>query len=268
MAALNEGKEQIVDLDLTGSSVSKTGIDEFPKLPELKSLNLTSTRVNDAALSAVSGLNKLETLILDQTPIDGACLAEVSKVAGLKSLSLRNVSVSDKSLATLGSLEKLEVLRLDGNPNLLGNDLGALIKKDRLEALRELSVDGTKLGMYGLNELDSLKNLEVFNGSNASLGDVTLIALAKCPRIRVLHAASNTLTAEGVKGLTRAADTLEELTLNGNSTITDDGLNGLRRLTKLKRVDLSGTGCTRDAVKTLADRFLKETAVVFNGEEF
>jgi Leucine-rich repeat (LRR) protein len=267
VAALGEGRERIVNVDLTRSPVSNQGLKAIAGFPEMRLLNLTATRITDAALSVLPECKHLETLILDEAGVTSAGMAFIGQTPWLKSLSLQRTPITDADLTYLKGLPALEVLRLDGNSSLFGKQLGEVIDGKGLPSLREFTLSGTQLGFYGLNSANDLRSLEVFRANQAAINDQVLLALSKCPKLRVVIIGGNPVTNEGMKHMSKCK-TLEELIVVDCRAVTDISFNYLKVLKGLKKLDVSQTSCTPQAVKVLADKFLTETDVVYNGQGF
>ncbi|WP_437201933.1 leucine-rich repeat domain-containing protein [Planctomicrobium sp. SH664] len=267
LAALPSGLEQIRELDLSKSPVTEAGLQQLNKFPELKRVNLSDTRTSNDSLRFASQWPRLEELLLDRTAVDSSGLAHLSKATGLKRLTLSSAPINDPGLQSLESLTGLESLVIDGNPNLMGQSFGFLIEQHRLSKLRELNANGTRIGLYGLGNAGAMKDLEVLLVSQAGISDAVLREVSTCPKLRQLDIRDNAVTDAGVKTLAKLRQ-LKELNLANCRAVTNQSLAAFKGMKQLERLDVSNTACSGDAVRELATRFLPDTVIVFNGEEF
>lgn len=266
LASLPEGLDGITTLDLRGSTVTTAGARHLPRFPALRELDLSSSRIDGSALSYVAQIGELKSLQLDGLAFDDAALAPLAALAHLEELTLNGTSITDGGFEYLKDLPQLRVLRIGSNSNLRGNGFTALVRKNHFRDLRELSVNRTEFGYYGLQELDRLKELEVLHAHGANVSDDSLEGVQTCVRLRVLDLGDNKVSDGGLRKLARLKE-LEELQLAGNPAISDDGLNFLKTHTGLRRLTLDGTRVTPDAARRLKERFLKQTTITIEGQE-
>lgn len=96
--------------ELNGS----VGIDgDAPGQPVWK-VDLSGVSVNAAVLQLLRAFPELETLTLDRTPIDDEQLEHVGEIRTLRELSLVDTQITDAGLKHLAKLEKLERIDLSG----------------------------------------------------------------------------------------------------------------------------------------------------------
>jgi len=143
-----------------GDFDDKTLMQLTDHLPDVERLDFTDSGFDDAALSHVPELTKLEELVLRRTPITDAGLQHLAEVYSLQRLNLDGTAVTDVGLMYLKALSNLKRLDLS-NTKITGEGLVHLRNLHRLEFL---VLDGTLLddsGAQALQELTGLKSLEM-----------------------------------------------------------------------------------------------------------
>ncbi len=137
-------KAPIETLHLSGDSFSNDGLMELLKsLKNLKSLNLSYTKLSDKGLSVISGEN-LKNLVIYKNQITDKALFYISKFSNLSCLSIDEKSLSDKGLFYISKLSKLSYLSIEG-ANLTDKGYVYLSNKgyvhfSKLHQLKELRV--------------------------------------------------------------------------------------------------------------------------------
>jgi hypothetical protein len=102
---------------------------------------------------------------------------------------------------------------------------------------------------------------------HAELTDQALIGITQCKNLKVLDLSNNLLGNNALKPLGTFRQ-LETLKIRDCDGITDAGLNHLRGLKSLKRLELGNTACTPEAVRTLKERFLSNAEIHFRDEVY
>jgi sulfatase modifying factor 1 len=123
--------------------------------------------------------------------------------------------LTDDFLAALRAIDEPVDLHLDGRGNLTAEQLAGLLATRHLRGL-SISNIGTKVA------------------------DADFALLANHPRLELLHLLGGPQLADGMFAYVAKHDRLEELHLD-SPHITDDGLQSLAPLTRLKSLRLSGT---------------------------
>ncbi len=85
------------------------------KQGEIVQVDLTNTSITDSGLKHLKGLAKLQRLMLDNDEISDDGLVHLKGLVSLQDLSLAGTPVSDEGLAHLKGLKKLTVLHLAGS---------------------------------------------------------------------------------------------------------------------------------------------------------
>ena len=229
--------EQIVQiktlkrLDLSFTYVTDAGIQHLGQLPAIEELTLDAAEaITDAAASYLRANKTLRKLVLRGTDITDVGMPYLAALTGLKSLDLSNTMVGDVGLESLPALSQLEELNLGGT-RITGTNLNFL---KLLPHLKKLSFNGIQRRNAGacwtplitdldLNILSLLSGLEDLNlGVGVSLG-----------RTGMPVGAGNCRVTGGIQ-------------------LTDLGVAKLSKLTRLRRLDISGAKVTPAGLKALA----------------
>ena len=99
---------KIVMLPLT--KVTDAGLFNLKGLNQLQVLCLNNTQITDAGLENFKGLNQLQTLYLNDTQITDAGLENLKGLNQLRRLSLGNTQITDAGLENLKGLNQLQEL--------------------------------------------------------------------------------------------------------------------------------------------------------------
>jgi hypothetical protein len=152
----------------------------LPALPFRFALHLPNTKVTDAGLKELKGLNNLNVLVLNNTQVTDAGLKELKGLNNLEILSLDGTKVTDAGLKELKGLKNLTRLYLKETKV---TDAGLKELKE-LKNLERLDLSGTKVTDAGLKELKGLNNLRLLDlrGSKVTDDGVTQLrdALPDC----------------------------------------------------------------------------------------
>ena len=247
--ASNNDIERVVEikglkrLDLSFTYVSDAGIELLQQLPQLDELTLDATEaITDAAASYLRANKRLRKLVLRGTDITDVGMPYLAALTGLKSLDLSHTMVGDVGLESLPALTELEELNLGGT-RITGINLNFL---KLLPRLKKLSFNGIQRRNAGacwtplitdldLNTISLLSGLEDLNlGIGVSLG-----------KTGVAVGAGNCHVTGGIQ-------------------LTDLGVAKLAKLTKLRRLDISGAKITPAGLKVLKSLPQLERLSVWN----
>lgn len=221
-------------VDLRASWVTDSDMPRFARMTDLKSLDLSLTRVTDRGLRALKTAPNIEELNLyfaERITDEGA--AAVKGWKHLKKLNLRGTKITDSTLEMLESVPTLESL-----------DIGWAEVTDT-----------------GLDHLAALTNLKWLTMGGNKLTDASLQFLRQMPQLEYLDIGGQQRTDSGLwsvllseTGMQSIASVTElrELRLEGRN-VSGKGLELLKPLKKLERLDLQGCKRLReDAVATLS----------------
>jgi internalin A len=225
----------IVSVNLHGSWVSDSDIAELAKLPALAVLDLSETRITDRGLldlKTASNLTELNLYYAELLSDQG--IAVVKSLPHLKRLNLRGTKITDSTLQLLNRVTSLESLDI-AFAQVTDSGIGQL----SLPNLKELSIGGDKLTDAGLQALRQLPTLTSLDVSGAQRTDSGLWSVS--------------LTDSGVEAISTLKD-LQHLRLNG-ATISARGLEKLKNLSKLERLDLQDCVRVKDDALPVLESF-------------
>ncbi|KAH6804381.1 hypothetical protein C2S51_032628 [Perilla frutescens var. frutescens] len=162
------------DLNLSGSALFDNSVEHIVCIGEsLKHLNLNDTKVSSEGIRALAGhVPNLETLLLSGTPIDDTAVSYISMMPALKIINLSRTNVkgwiqqvhgaSDEvpSFSALESLSHLESLNLE-ELHIKDAALSPLMNMNRLTYLSLRSVSLTDASLYHISSAAKLIHLGV-----------------------------------------------------------------------------------------------------------
>lgn len=247
--ASNNDIERIVELkslkrlDLSFTYVSDAGIERLQELPQLEELTLDATEaITDAAASYLRANKKLRKLVLRGTDITDVGMPYLAALTGLKTLDLGHTMVGDVGLESLPALSELEELDLGGT-RITGINLNFL---KLLPKLKKLSFNGIQRRNAGACWTPLITDLDLDTISLlAGLEDLNLGVGVSLGKGGVPVGAGNCHVTGGIQ-------------------LTDLGVAKLSKLTKLRRLDLSGAKVTPAGLKVLKNLPQLERLSVWN----
>lgn len=237
-------------LDISGSIANDDVVAKLTTLENLESLNLNGTPVSPAVGVPLSRFPSLHSLNLASTAVDDSTVAAVSQLP-IQELDLMRTRITNVSILTLKKLKSLKVLNV-----AFTQVSGESFKGFGNGALRKLNVGETSFGVDGLLAIKGMKSLEDLNVFRAGVVEHKSIAsvFRSCPHLRILNAGGNGITNAGMEVFFKGHDSLEELLLNENNGITDQGLSFLIAVKTLKLLELHGTGCSANGAQALKQK--------------
>jgi hypothetical protein len=217
-------------LDLSFTYVTDAGVQHLQQLPELEDLTLdTVEALTDAAASYLRSDKHLRRLVLRGTDITDVGMPYLAALTGLKSLDLSHTMIGDVGLESLPALSELEELNL-GATRITGANLNFL---KLLPKLKKLSFSGIQHRNGGACWTPLLTDLDLDTLSLlAGLEDLNLGVGVSLGKTGVPVGAGNCRVTGGIQ-------------------ITDLGVAKLAKLTRLRRLDLSGARITPPGLKAL-----------------
>jgi len=251
------GVKQGDTVDLRASWVTDSDIPLLAKMPELKKLDLSLTRITDRGLRGLrpaAGITDLNLEFAEAAGEEGTSALRGWK--HLTRLNLRGTKITDATLEVLGGLTTLEALDI-GYAQLTDVGLDWLTS---LTKLQEIRLGGNKLtdaGLQFLRQLPQLTYLDIAGSqrTDSGLWSITLAeqgvdAIASVSSLRELHAGGTALAANGLKKL-QTLPHLERLSLQGCKKVAKDAVPALAGFKGLKWLDVTGTGLTDEDVTAL-----------------
>jgi hypothetical protein len=202
--------------EVTSASISvKPGmLEKLKEFSEIGSLFLNGA-VSDADAATLQSLPKLKYLQCMWSNLSDAGLAELCNCPQLEHIEISGTNVTDAGLARVQSLTKLHHL---GIHDALISDAGLAVLKD-MPLLDWIAFNRCQITGSGLIHLQAL------------------------PRLNLVSLNGNPLTAEGFAELSKLQQ-VTMLQLESCKTLTDDSLQHVGKLTKLRSLSLRGTSIT------------------------
>jgi Leucine-rich repeat (LRR) protein len=250
------------------------GLIHLKRLPKLRWLNLSNTKITDDGLCHLSALRSLEQLQLANTDITDQGLEQLKGLKGLNELSVGGTNVTGRGLADFQkALPNCGVSpspeRLDAVPEHVplwppdhqptGTDVLEKVKQLQGSAKVDRSrpdqpiVDFTLFDSNISDEsllqlLGHMPNLERLNLRRVLVGDSLAEGVMRF-KLTFLSLDDSRLTDEGLRHIGQIT-TLRELSLN-HTRITDAGLRHLTGLKDLERLYVGDTRVTRSGCAML-----------------
>jgi Leucine-rich repeat (LRR) protein len=245
------------NVDLRASWVTDSDIPRLAQMRDLRRLDLSLTRISDRGLRALKTAPAIEELNLyfaEQITDEGASVVKNWK--HLKRLNLRGTKITDSTLEFLAGVPTLEWLDVGWAQT---TDTGF----DHLAALtnlRALTMGGNKLTDTALQFLRQMPQLEYLDISGQQRTDSGLWSLmltetgmqsiASVTELRELRIGGTAVTTRGLEPL-RSLSKLERLDLQGCKRLKDDAAGVLATFKQLRVLDLKDSGLSEQAVATL-----------------
>lgn len=238
-------------LDLSGTRVGDAALADIARLSNLKGLKLEFCQsLTDQGLTALKEAAQLRILVLTGTGITDSGVSGLSSWSNLQVLDLELCDgVTDVSCTALGAMRDLQVLilRKSGFESERITDSG-MRSLQQLTQLEVLDLYGNRVTDSGLHGIKNWNNLRVLNLSLLPITDSGLFHLSTLKQLRCLQlvysegVAGPIVSNKGLQALLKL-ERLEWLDLTGAS-INDDGLLQLSPLQMLNRMKLENTAVT------------------------
>jgi Leucine-rich repeat (LRR) protein len=254
---------QITGVDLRSSWATDSDLAELARLPELRKLDLSLSRISDRGLRGLRAAPKIEELNLyfaEQVTDEGMSIVKGWK--HLKKLNVRGTKITDNTLEFLASVPTLESLDI-GFAEV--TDVG-LDRLTSLPNLRELTIAGNKLtdvGVHLLRQLPQLTYLDIGGSQRTdsglwfvSLTEAGVESIATLTELKELRLAGTAVSARSIQKLKNLGK-LERLVLQNCKRVADDSVPVLSSFPQLKVLDVKGTGITEQGASELRKNLAK-----------
>jgi Leucine-rich repeat (LRR) protein len=219
-------------------------------LKELKSLALTNTVIDDAAVDMIvkSFPNLLELDLSSNANMSGQILKPISTLKNLQNLTLVQNRLNEIGTRKLSKLQDLRSLDLRGNTQAGDMTLEILASLPKLKALKHRSTVVSDYGMEKLSQSATIENMLIQDFAITNASGKHLAKLKALTQLEIFRCQG--FGSQGVldlKGLN-----LQRLTLRDLPTIDDSALDLLKDLPKLKKLFLHElSGITDAGLKNL-----------------
>ncbi|REK20590.1 MAG: hypothetical protein DWQ41_24610 [Planctomycetota bacterium] len=217
---------------------------------EMNELILSGGAITDGGAKLLPKFTAVTTLHLAHTPISGAALESVTQMPSLETLVLDGISIGEEPYAALADAPGLTSLSLAET----GVGDGVFMYLAELEGLESLNVSGNPLILGGefsqLVKEDHFAELVHLQAGDTQFGFYGLQQLGRLENLQTLSVAKSAVGNESLQGLRRCT-ALKELDLSDNN-VSDQGLTALTGLKDLEVLHLKGClAITNDGLKRL-----------------
>src|SRR4051794_15682145 len=245
---------QLIAADLRASWVTDSDMPLLARMPDLKRLDLSLTRISDRGLRSLKTAPQIEELNLYfAEQISDESTAIVKSWKHLKRLNLRGTKITDSTLEFVSGVPTLESLDI-GWAQITDTGLDHLTS---LTSLRRLTMGGNKLTDTSLQFLRQMPQLEYLDvggqqraGSGVWSGGVSetgLQSIAAAAGVGGVRGEGGAGTGKGLELLTPLAK-LERLDLSGCKRLRDDAATVLAGMKQLRVLDLKDSSLNEQAV--------------------
>lgn len=285
-------------LTLAGPAHGNEALARLPTYPNLATLVVRGSRVNDAGVALIAAHRPLYYLDLGFTPISPASAYSLAGMQQMSMLDVAGTAIDDNFLAALkrpgmrylnlsqtavtaAGIEKVPALF----PHLQRLDLMGLPFKDdhmmdligvaNREAFTKLVSEnraGLLTGIFSKRkpldaEVKGLAELEDLNLAGTNITDRSILMLSALRNVKLLDLSFNALTVEGLRDLERMP-WLEALSING--TVMDDATLGSLpprlRILAIEQTPVTDAGLQKIAkLPALEVVYLQKTKVTVAG---
>jgi Leucine-rich repeat (LRR) protein len=188
-------------LNLSGSKVTNAAFEHIRNAKKLDSLSMDNTAITDEGLKAVKDMTSMQRLGFAGTKITDTGMNHIKDLTELTILDASRTKITDQALGALKKMEELEVVNLSGT-NLTDNGMKQLSEVKSIESLR---LSDTKIGDKGVAELANLNNLRrLFLINNTNVTDASIPEFKKMKNLRFLELTGTKVTKEGLDELRKS----------------------------------------------------------------
>lgn len=250
----------VVAVSLRGTWVNDSELLELTRLPALRRLDLSHTRISDEGLLHLKPCKNIEHLDLFYAEqISDQGMNAIKEWRGLKHLNVRGTRIADGTLAVISKLTALESLDL-ANTAITDNGLDHLVSLTRL---KHLSLGRSRLSETATSVVRLLNTLESLDlsgpraanrnqrSSAGNLPPETVDAIAELSGLRVLRLGHLPVDAPALRVFVARLPKLEKLGLEACSKVNDAALKELEGAKSLRYLDVQETAVTQQGMAAL-----------------
>lgn len=244
---LNEGLEQITEINAAGSQITPAAFDNIDKLPNLQQLNLTGTKINNDTCAMIAKASTLETLIISHTSVNDIGIAALSGLTNLKELQLTSVQMTENGFQAIGTMPSLKTVVLDST----GMDNRKLNLLCNAKTLTKLTLPRNPFndeGLIALNKLSDLEYLELGESQVSGYGLMNVTKKGGLKQLKFLGMYACPVNAAGAKAIS-TIKSLEGISLGNIGIMSDQdfafiaqGMKNLKYVYLAKCTNLGGPG--------------------------
>jgi hypothetical protein len=208
----------------------------------------TLTQVNSGIFKGKAHVYRTK----ENDPYNAAFIEHLGHIQTLESVKIVATGIEDSWLAPLLKLTNLKTLSLEGRGKLGDESLVQLQHLSKFPSLTtlELAYFG-KATDAGLELLANLKNLEKFTFRGSPIKGHGFAKFEGWNKLKYINFHSNHLDDEGFGNVCEKFPNLEFIKLWHSQGITDASAESLKKLTKLKGIEISCSKATAALLKNL-----------------
>lgn len=238
LTSLNEGLDQITEINADGSLVTKDAFKSIQKLPNLRQLRLNGSRVDNDACAIFAELSSLEVLALSNTTVSDVGIAAISGMQNLKHLELVGCRIDDNGFAAIGKLPALKTILIEST-GLTNERLNLVCNAKTLTYLMISKNSINDYGLLALKKLGELEGLELSHTAVSGAGLAEVLKAGGLKKLTHLGMYACPVNEVGAKAMA-TLKTLEHLNIGELSQMNDEVLYFIvSKMKKLKYLNLS-----------------------------
>ena len=232
--------------------------DHLGHISTLESLNIISTKFNDAWMPNIAKLKNLKTLrFINNGKLTDAGMEQLAGLKNLDQFSFVGTAITGKAYAKFDGFTKLTRVSHRGSSI---NDDGMKELCEHLPNLESISLAHAKFtdaGAVHLAKLTKLKGLEIgAHATPAALKHITALPIEYLQLGEGFDKSESLPIIQGIK-------TLKRLTLTNCKNTSDDDLKVLATMRQLETLELGGLPLTDERIVQLQGfAFLKELKLI------
>lgn len=247
LLTLDEGLEQVTQIDATGSQLSSKAFGSIQKLTNLQQLRLTGTKVDNEACEKIAELPSLEVLSLTDTLVTDVGVARLSGLPNLKVLELVRCRLEENAFNAIGQFPSLKDVNVEST-NMNFRDLDLLCNAKTITRLRLLRNPINDEALVALKKLQDLEELELgaTQCQGWGLGNATKGGGLKHLKFLSMYACP--MNAQGAKAVS-AIKSLEKISLGAIGIMSDadfasivQGMKNLKHVYIAQCTNMDGSG--------------------------
>ena len=242
-----------------------TFFEHLGHISTLESLNVISTKFNDAWMPHIAKLTNLKTLrFTNNGPLTDAGMEQLAGLKNLETFSFVGTKITGRAYAKFEGFTKLIKVSHRGSSI---DDEGLKQLCEHLSNLESISLAHAKFTDTGAVHLAKLTKLKGFEIGTSNATPQALVHLAKLP-LESLQLGEGFESVDSIP-MIKGIATLRRLTLTNATKLTDAELKTVASLTQLEHLELGKVPLPDERLAVLADfAFLKSVRLVPVKEPF
>ena len=238
----------LTELDVSYTKLDDAALERLAPLTRLRVLVLRGCAISDIGVGHCSGMVRLRRLDLRSCDVGNNALRALANMVQLRELDVAHTEVGDAGLLQLAPLAQMRALTLD-SCRVTNAGLQVLPRLPCLASLDLSDSEVPQLCVVGIVRLRQLTHLNLFCSGVNDASAALLGRLAKFGKLRSLNLDSRGVTDAAMPAVATIGS-LTHLDLFG-ARITDVGLKHIAKLRRLRHLELCGGGISDAGVARL-----------------